>query len=147
MKLNSEVMDSRKRPNIPRCTGGKAPRKMISIIQRQEWERNEELKRQKRAEAELRERNSKEIQTFPSTSDSQIQCSKETSSRQAQTDYSESIIKVQKNLDTCRGIIKYQDDQLVIMQQKLHDAERLYKGLLDQHSSLCTKDCCKDYVL
>ena len=131
---------SRQLKRARKSTGGKAPRKMISHPKLAQWERENHPEWFEDTE------NDKECQIFPSTSDVQIQNSAEqtTSSTQTPFDLKESMVAAQRRLAKQREIIDYLDDDLVVARQRLHDAEKLYKALLSEKTSICTKDCCKD---
>ena len=134
----SETGNTRKRKPGQRSTGGKAPRKMLSIPQRREWERQH---------YQQREVPGTETQTFPSTSDQQVQCGNDTKSEKTQTrfgDYGNSLMKLQSDLESARKSNQYIEDEKTILWQRLHDAERLNKALINERTSLCLKDCCKD---
>ena len=128
---------ARKR-NMPRkATGGKAPRKQLSIPQLREWESQNELLN----EPEMRDQ---ENQIFPSTSDVQIQNCAETTTTSAQTDYDKPVIKLLKDLEKADEIINYQKNELILLRQELGRAKKLERSLVDEKTSLCTKECCKD---
>ena len=128
---------ARKRGMPRKATGGKAPRKQLSIPQLREWEDNNPLLQDNDTEE-------KEIQTFPSTSDVQVQNCAEMKTSQSQTDYATPIIKIEKNLEKANEIIEYLKDENVLLRQKLGRAAKLERGLINSKTSLCTKDCCKD---
>ena len=130
-------MDNRKRVKARRSTGGKAPRKTLTIMQLREWEK-------KRDESEEEETESKETQTFPSTSDTQVQCGAETNTSATQTSHAKSIIKLEKDLKTVGETLEYVQGEMTLLWQRTHRAERMNKILLNEKTSICNKDCCKN---
>ena len=142
MKRKMEKMDvpkvdyfERRKRKCRKATGDKAPRKMLTIPQLREWE--------DRNLPDDVETESKEVQTFPSTSDHQVQCGGETINSATQTE-GDSIIKVQKDLETASRIIDYIKDEKTLLYQRLGASEKLNKALLNERTSVCTKDCCKN---
>ena len=136
----SENGFQRKRPPVGRrSTGGKAPRKMLSHPLLAQWYRGNYPEGDHPDSGD----DEKETQTYLSTSDNQVQVSPEINSVKCQTDQ-KSTVKLQKELATCREIIKNIEDEKTILWQRYHDATRLNKALVNERTSLCTKDCCKD---
>ena len=126
-----------------KSTGGRAPRKTLSHPMLREWQRRNPPP-PPGYEEEMEEVEEKEVQTFPSTSDVQVQNTVETKTVGAQTDYDIPIIKVQKDLYATSARCDYLEDELVVLRQKLHRAERLQKELMKEKTSICTKECCKN---
>ena len=132
------MMPRKRSQELRKSTGGKAPRKQISHPKLREWEQ--------RHHPEFFGMAHGETQTFPSTSDQQVQVEKEKSTEGTQTNRAESCTQLQHKLEKVRESLKYVEDEKTLLWQRLHDSERLNKALINERTSLCTKDCCKDNV-
>ena len=119
-----------------RSTGGKAPRKQLSHAALMQFERRHPLLRNNFV-------SDKEVQTYASTSDVQIQMSAETNTVGTQTDQENQDDEVRREHNVANDIVAYLEDELRIMRRRLHRAEAMLKKLEEKPTSTCTKDCCK----
>ena len=85
----------------------------------------------------------KTFQTFPSTSDVQIQITANTNTVGTQTDQENPEPKVQQEHNVANEIINYLKKELVDMQHKLQRVETMQKKLEEKPNSTCSKDCYK----
>ena len=141
-------MDGKKfvKAKARKSTGGKAPRKMIC-------EKGPGFdprcapstrKRSKRNEYFDVEAEDKETQTYPSTSDSQTQAGSLSVDRMTQTEEAVSVIRLQKDIESMERRLEYMDGERTQLYHRIGRQENLERELLNQKTSLCTKDCCKD---
>ena len=121
---------------VRRSTGGKAPRKQLSHAALMQFERRHPLLRDNFV-------SDKEVQTFPSNSDVQIQMSAETNTVGTQTDQENQDVELQREHNVARDIVAYLEDELRVLRRKLERAEAKQKKLEGKPTSTCSKDCCR----
>ena len=119
-----------------KSTGGKAPRKSLAPSAGRFNYRDVEMVE--------READDKGIQTYKSTSDVQIQASKDMNDKQTQTVEAVSCIRLQKDIEAQRRQIEYMSESRTLLYHRLARQAILERELVGEKTSLCTKPCCRD---
>lgn len=127
---------ARTRGGARKATGGAAPRKTLSHPALLQFNRRHPLLRDQYV-------SDREVQTFPSTSDSQIQNVAETNNVSTQTDPEKLTIKIKRECNVANDMVTYLEDELRILRRKLQTAEAMQKKLESKPTSTCSNECCK----
>ena len=129
-------MANRKTVRARKSTGGKAPRKSLAPSAYR-------FSYQKAPMVE-KEAEDMETQTYPSTSDAQVQASKDSADKQTQTIEAVSVIRLQKDIEAQRRQIEYMSESRTILYHRLARQAILERELVGEKTSLCNKPCCRD---
>ena len=129
-----------------KCTGGKAPRKMLWTRAGHRYDPmdGQGSARVNEEDFDLVAAADFGVQTYASTSDNQVQCAPELKNQETQTNEKVSIRKLERDLKAVHQTNEYLKDENVLLRQEIGRKEKLVRELIGQKTSLCLKDCCKN---
>ena len=138
--------NQRKRAKAVKSTGGKAPRKMLGPkAARFDYRCAPSIRDLRKEDRKInKEAESREVQTYQSTSDVQTQYGNELKDKKTQTENSVSVTELQNIMEKQSRTIQSLEDELTRVYHRVSRVEDINRTLMIERTSLCNKNCCKD---